>query len=229
MTERLWISVNGLIAAGKTTFIKRLHKELERVWDKKGAIVAETVVTDDEFGNEMLELFYRDPKRWAYLFQTICFQSRIQEFVDAWEKSDAQFFISDRDIIADYRVFWETQYKMKTVSRLEYEQYIKLWTMSAQRMLPKPCPDLVVYLKVSVDECQRRKQSRNRTGEEYVTKEYQQLLLERHEETFNDGSNYVKLPDGQRAKCIVIETDENFKDDDEVFLRIVDQIIKQIQ
>ena len=125
--KAVWFSVNGLIAAGKTTFIASVFPHLERMMGCNGAIVSEAVVKDSDakgIPDQMLKLFYSDPKRWAYLFQTRCFKTRINEFVRVYEenKHHVGFFISDRDILADRNVFWETQYRLGNCNEIEYKE-----------------------------------------------------------------------------------------------------------
>lgn len=70
------ICIEGNIAAGKSTFLNVLGKELDFV------VVPEPVerwqnVTDckGKNGGNVLDIYYKDPKRWGFTFQTFALQS----------------------------------------------------------------------------------------------------------------------------------------------------------
>ena len=90
--------MSHLIAAGKTTFLESLRKfypeavlisepinkwqnipaEKEVMETSITTIVTSsfpiqdgTIITDPQQGSNLLDLFYKDPKRWAYTFQVI--------------------------------------------------------------------------------------------------------------------------------------------------------------
>jgi hypothetical protein len=78
-TRRLRIALEGNIAAGKSTLLRLLEDELDYIavpeplskWQGVGANGTANC------GGNLLELFYKDPKRWGYTFQTYAFLSRM--------------------------------------------------------------------------------------------------------------------------------------------------------
>jgi len=99
------IGIEGNIAAGKSTFLRILAKELDfyvvqepvSKWqqveseneqdkleaanqneDCKDLEEGEDAPQEQESGGNLLELFYNDPKRWTYTFQSYAFLSRMR-------------------------------------------------------------------------------------------------------------------------------------------------------
>lgn len=94
------IGIEGNIAAGKSTFLRILAKELNfyvvqepvSKWQKVESEVDATSLatensdckdleedeTETESGGNLLDLFYNDPKRWTYTFQSYAFLSRMR-------------------------------------------------------------------------------------------------------------------------------------------------------
>jgi deoxyadenosine/deoxycytidine kinase len=88
-----------------------------------------------------------------------------------------------------------------------------------QQLLPMRRPTLFIYLKTSVDTCMKRMAERNRDAESGVPREYQAKLIAEHERVFCNG-NTVLLPDGSRVPCIVVDGEQNYRDDEAVAKRI---------
>ena len=78
MAEHVTIALEGNIGAGKTTLLALLKAHGMRCVDEpvlkwQGA----------EGGENLLSMFYREPKRWAFTFQTFAFLSRTQAALKA--------------------------------------------------------------------------------------------------------------------------------------------------
>lgn len=70
------LSLEGSIGSGKSTFLQILKEKLGDDLE----IFAEPVEewkNVGEGGDNLLNLFYEDPKRWAYTFQSYAFVSRL--------------------------------------------------------------------------------------------------------------------------------------------------------
>lgn len=79
----LRLAIEGNIAAGKSTFLQILAKELNFLvvpeplskWQSVNADT-ESFSFSQKSGGNLLEMFYSDAKRWAYTFQSYAFLSR---------------------------------------------------------------------------------------------------------------------------------------------------------
>ena len=91
--EPLRIAIEGNIAAGKSTFIKILEKIAENDknchWYVQPEPLAKWTSEKNKNGN-LLENFYKNPKRWAYTFEAYTFISRMKQALDA-----------DRSVVAE--------------------------------------------------------------------------------------------------------------------------------
>lgn len=211
------ISIEGLIGSGKSTLINEC---LVPCLTNKGYRV--TVIKEPvDLWGEILPLFYTDPSRWAYTFQSIAFLDRINEARDMWgkHKEITDIFITERSIVSD-KLFVETLYKLGSITDMEYHYYYKwckLWT----ELLPFK-PDLFVYLCPSIDTIMGRVKIRARKGEEGVSKDYQLLL--RHEHDLMFGSDTTT----DNIKVLQLNIDSNFKDDITIQDNITNLIIQNI-
>lgn len=170
------IAVEGLVGCGKTTIINECLEPLLIERGYKVKIVVEPV----HLWTEILPLFYNDPKRWAYHFQTTTFITRVQESVKMWDefKDTTDIFITERSILSD-TFFVETLHKQGNFTDLEYKDYYNWWSLWEKIMPIKP--DLYLYLTPSIEETMKRVKIRARPGEEGVSEDYQILLKEQHD------------------------------------------------
>jgi deoxyadenosine/deoxycytidine kinase len=82
------ISIEGNIGSGKSTLLKRL-REAEPSWTFVDEPVDSWLTIRNEKGESLLEVFYKDIKRWAYTFQNAAVLSRgqmIQAAIEEWKE-----------------------------------------------------------------------------------------------------------------------------------------------
>jgi deoxyadenosine/deoxycytidine kinase len=216
------VVVDGIISAGKTTYINMLLKNLiNRGY--RVTIVKEPVDEWTKPGKNgepsLLARFYSDPKRWAYHFQTMAFHDRVQENIRCYEKhgNDSDIFILERSMLTD-NLFMEMLYENKTVDELEYTNYQKWWSLW-RKVMPYE-PNLIIYLKPSIDECMSRLRERNRCGEKGVSLEYQELLQKKHNDFF--ANKFINIENKHYIPCVTLQTDKNFRDDSSVQEELTD-------
>ena len=218
------IVVDAVIAAGKTTYINMLATQLaKRGW--RVTIVKEPV---DEWNRKgpngepsFFELYNADKKRWSYHFQTKAFLDRVEENRIAFQKygTTSQIFILERFCSTD-RIFMKSLYEKGYVTDMELAHY-KQWADRWQLVMPYS-PDLFIYLDTPIDACMNRIPERNRSGEEGITKAYQETLKRHHDAFFAGDSVKISEGDDTAVPCIKIRTVENYRDDEEVQKRFTD-------
>lgn len=203
----LVILVEGLIAAGKSTFI---YKCLIPFLETKGLrvkVIKEPVDKWVECG--ILQRFYSDTTRWGYTFQAKAFHDRIMEAIRVYEEEPkADVYIAERSPYSDH-IFMDVAHKDGKVDDLEYKMYREWWELW-HRLLPY-APDLVVYLQTTPEVCMERLHARNRDGESKIPVEYQLKLLQGHEEVFG-GANVELGP--YDVPCMHLNGDSNFEKDE---------------
>lgn len=217
--KTVWVSIEGIIGAGKTTLIKNILPHLEEKYGENEILVVDEPVKQwIESGH--LEKCTTEP----YVAQTFFFHTRVERFIELLSQRDdsnLSVIISERSMISDRYVFWDTTCLNGGVTELAQKTYPALWN-TWSRLLKGNTPDLYIYLELDVETSQARMRSRNRSAEqEVVSKEYQKQLLDAHERVFfsKDG----------KYNAVRISSAQNFKDDTSVAKDISDRIIRLIE
>lgn len=159
MRPNLW--VEGLIAAGKSSLTAKLEKAL-------GYRTFPEPVAD----HGLLELFYSEPKRWAFALQIEMLRRRWDIHRLAMMECRAGTYpgtILDRGLPGD-RVFAWMHHQSGNLHNLEWQTYEALY--SEFMSVPHMQPTALVYLDVSPHTALRRIRKRARPSEEKITLDY---------------------------------------------------------
>ena len=172
------VSVEGNIGAGKSTV-------LEALASRGFAVVQEPVEAWTNCnGVNLLGAFYKDPKRYAYVFQSVAFLSRLS----ALERVEAERTVfAERSPVSDY-CFARNCYETGLLDECEWAAYRYWWTR------PVRMPDVIVYLRVAPEVCHARTQKRQRPEEASVALEYLQQIHEQHERWLMQNDGPCALP-----------------------------------
>ena len=188
------ISIDGNIGSGKTTFMKILEEKFkDKYYFAKEPVDVWNTIKDDETDENILEKFYKDPKRWGYTFQNLAFITRKQE-MDKALASGKRIIFTERSIYTDYNIFCKSLYKSGNISDLEYKCY-KLWFDYFKY------PDIYhIYINTNVNNCIDRINSRNRKGEHNIPEEYLKNLDHFHNDWLMNNSNVLVFNGNQDFK-----------------------------
>lgn len=192
------IWVEGLIASGKTTFAREVAKRL-------GFKLLEEPVD----GNELLEAFYKEPKRYAFALQLHMMRHRYamkQEASFGAARGVEKGYILDRCMPGD-RVFAKLHWKKGNISDLEFKLYEDWYDLMARSFLP---PTALIYLNCQPETAFARMKERNRGCEATLPLEYLQDLKAGYEELLSDIERGL-VPWYHSVKCHSIIYDGNFK------------------
>jgi deoxyadenosine/deoxycytidine kinase len=189
MVEPILISIDGNIGAGKSTFLKHL-KTQNPSWH----FIDEPVDTWTKFKNEndesLLEVFYKDRKRWSYSFQNCALLTRVRSItksIKEWqaecklnpEKAKHNIFITERSVETDYNVFAKMLHDDGSLDKMEwdlYRQWYRFLVQSNQIELAG-----IIYVNCSPKKCLERIGVRSREGESVIPIEYLSNLHNYHE------------------------------------------------
>ena len=177
MKNKLFIAVAGNIGVGKTTFSEKMSQE----FDLK--VHYESV--DD---NPYLSDFYSNMHRWSFNLQIYFLQHRFQSHINI-SKSNIGI-IQDRTIYEDVSIFAYNLYKMKIMSKRDWDTYQNLFNNMVQ-FLRKP--DIIIYLKASTDTLINRIKNRNRDFEKDIDEVYLHRLNIYYKEWFSKIENFNVL------------------------------------
>ena len=104
--NKLIISIEGNIGSGKSTFISFLKKNFDDICFVDEP-VQEWLNIVDENNNNLIQNFYKDKKKYGYLFQNFAYITRIKKLNDAIKNSKKQIIITERSIESDKYLFAE--------------------------------------------------------------------------------------------------------------------------
>ena len=185
--------LEGNIGAGKSTFLALVKKYMKDVqimfeptdkWQKIGD------------GGNLLDLFYKDTKRWAYTFQSYAFISRVQSQLEQMASSNSINFIMERSVYCDRYCFAKNCFESGLMSALEWQIYKEWFSWLVEGYMQKPAG--FIYLQVSPDICFDRLKKRNRSEEAGIPLDYLKDLHGKHENWLvekKDIEDYItKLP-----------------------------------
>ena len=205
---RKWIAVEGLIGAGKSTYLNIMLPLLrERYGNDAIAFVPEPV--DEWIKHGSLEKATTDP----YTAQTHFFYTRVNAFNKALSKyPKARIIISERSLETDCNIFWKVTCDNGIPTDLQKRTYPLLWKMW-RKLIPQDRVDVHLNMRVSPAICQDRMKKRGRPEEEVVVSiDYQKQLLAAHESVYSTSATstaricHIDLPEGYHQDKKAINT-----------------------
>ena len=163
--KKLFVAVAGNIGSGKSTLTKLLSRHFN--WEPYFESV------DD---NPYLSDFYADMKRWSFQLQVYFLSKRFlnQKQIVESERS----IIQDRTIYEDAEIFARNLYEIGQMDERDYRNYRELFKVMTNYLR---APDLLIYLRASVDTLLRQISMRGRDFEKGITREYLEQLNRHYE------------------------------------------------
>jgi len=184
--ERTMILFEGNIAAGKSTVGRRLHES-----GLFGFIEEPVDTWQKEFASNLLEMFYKDPERWAFTFQLAAFTTRAKTWTEVLAKIDHSTVILERSIYCDRYVFAKNCYQSGLMSETEWQIYCRMWDWLQRNWCTNP--DKIIYLRASSELCHRRINDRKRSEEKAIPIEYLRDLEVLHDEWLADNPLVTRI------------------------------------
>ncbi len=160
-----FVAVAGNIGVGKSTLVSMLCKKLG--WQPFFEPVAE---------NPYLADFYHDMTAWSFHSQVFFLTHRLRSHFDLAQHPSS--VIQDRSVYEDAEIFAQNLFMQKRMQERDYQTYRELYE-TMLRFLPPP--DLVIYLRASVNTLSDRISRRGREYERTITPEYLQGLNDLYE------------------------------------------------
>jgi deoxyadenosine/deoxycytidine kinase len=165
MKKGYLIGIAGNIGVGKTTVTQKLADSMG--WDPYFESVIDNPYLDD---------FYRDMNRWSFNLQIYFLSHRFRSQKEIIEAS--RNAIQDRTIYEDVEIFARSLYEQGYMNERDYSCYRELF----YNMIPYiPTPNVIIYLKASVDTLMNRIQHRGRDFERTIDRGYIEYLNKAYE------------------------------------------------
>jgi deoxyadenosine/deoxycytidine kinase len=159
------VVVAGNIGVGKSTLVRLLCQRLG--WDPFYEPFSE---------NPYLEDFYGDMQRWGFHSQVFFLTQRARIHQQLF--SHPTSVVQDRCLYEDAEVFACNLYKQGFFDPRDYKTYTELYAVLAAFLPP---PDLIVYLRASLETLQSRIAQRGREYEQEISSDYLARLQELYE------------------------------------------------
>jgi len=155
-----FVAVAGNIGVGKSTLVSMLCNRLG--WQPFYEPVGE---------NPYLADFYRDMRIWSFHSQIFFLTRRLRSHRELLDHPTSA--IQDRCVYEDAEVFAQNLFLQGLMDERDYSSYRELYRVLSEFLPP---PDLVVYLRASVQTLQQRITHRGRDYERTITAEYLEQL-----------------------------------------------------
>lgn len=176
-----YIVVEGVIGAGKTTVASRLA----------GSVSGSRLVLERFEDNPFLELFYRDRERYAFQVQMFFLLGRYRQQVEL-----AQYDLFTEAIVSDYAFEKDEIFARLILNDSEFALYRQV-AEALNATVPRP--DVIVFLRRSVDRLMDNIEKRARPYERGMSREYIEQLHDAYARFF---STYTAAP------VLVVDADE---------------------
>lgn len=216
-SERKMFVLEGNGGAGKSTLLRILGESLSV------DIILEPVEkwrSVEDSGN-LLELFFKDPRRWATTFQSYVLVSRLQTIL-AHQKAHATEMpqILERSVYCDCYCFAKNCYESGYMTEIEWQVYREWFSLLIENYTQKPSG--FIYLRTSPAVCFERVKRRARPEEDGFSLEFLTTLHRRHEDWLMHKRD---IPEFLRdVPVLVVDGDEEFECDEGRRVAIIEQI-----
>ncbi len=181
------VSIEGNIGSGKSTLLEELKNDYIVVLEN----VSEWTQLQDENNLNLIQIYYKEPTRYSFMFQAYVLISRLNHIMKAIESNPGKVIISERCHLTDYHVFVEQLAELKDLSPIEKAVYDNMHQLISS-LVKVPLVG-VIYNRTSVDVCKARIDKRSRPGEEAISRDYLQALHDKHETYLEAQKDIEKL------------------------------------
>lgn len=197
------IGIAGNIGAGKTTLTRMLAEHYN--WTPKYESVT---------FNPYLKDYYDDIPRWSYNLETYFLAQRFRDLVEI-NKSDG-VIIQDRTLMEGVNIFVANNRLMGNLSDRDFDTYMQLYDLMMGMVRE---PDLLIYLRSSIEGIVRKIQKRARDYEQGMSVEYLGNLNRLYEEWIADYS----------GRLIIFDADNlDYENNPEDFALITDRLDSEL-
>jgi deoxyadenosine/deoxycytidine kinase len=199
------IYVEGNIGVGKSTTVEILKNNID-----DSDIIYEPVQMWKDVG--ILQKFYEDPEKYAYIFQNFSLISRMKKTEEKLKSSNAKYIFHDRSLDTDKHVFEKMLYDSKKISEMEHKMY-NLWCDFYYEYIRPNTNNGIIYLRCSPETAYKRIQKRGRQEEMNISIEYLRELHRYHEEWLINNNN-----------VLIIDCDRDLENDKEYQQQVINDI-----
>lgn len=178
-------SIEGNVGAGKTTLLSHIEKMIinpNKIILMREPVDIWTSIVDAN-GVNLLQNFYKDPKKFAFSFQIFAFSTRLTLLKNTLKNHpECEIIICERSLYADGNIFAKMLYDDAMMDETQYQIYTQMYDDAIHDY---PLSG-VIYLTIPPSLCAKRIVKRNRAGEENIELETLEKLHAYHEKWLNE-------------------------------------------
>ena len=177
--------IEANIGSGKSSLLNELQN---LKFDRHHILIQEQVsewsTLKDENNTDILSLFYKDKKKYGYIFQSYVLFSRLSHLIKTIKENPNSIIIAERSHLTDLKIFAKSLYESKDISEIEWIVYNK-WHNELKKIFNIKING-IIYLKTDPKVCMDRINKRSRKAENGIPLEYLELLDKKHNEWLID-------------------------------------------
>lgn len=222
------VSIEGNIAAGKSTFVQLLEKACDE-WEVVPEPIArwcnvqttenecEELSTSQKSGGNLLQMLYDKPGRWAYTFQTYACLSRVRAQLKPVSaklceaERPVQFF--ERSVYSDRYIFASSLFESGDINETEWAIYQDWHAWLLEQFESRIELDGMIYLRATPEKCKERLHLRGREEEQGIEMDYLEKLHYKHETWLYQRTMKVDFEYLKDIPILVLDVNEDFKND----------------
>ncbi len=189
-----FITIEGNIGVGKTTFSKMLAEEL-----------GYRIVLEEFADNPFLPKFYNHPERYAFSLELFFMAERYRQLGDLREQD-----LFSKGIVSDY---FFVKSKLFAENNLSDDELLLFNRLSDIALKNLPKPDLIIYLHSDVKRLQENIKKRGRSYEQNISNDY---LSDIQNKYFDFFKKHIEFP------VLFVDVSEvDFVNQKDIFQRLV--------
>lgn len=154
-----FIAVEGPIGVGKSSLAKEISNHYQYT------LLNEIVEENPFLGN-----FYKDIDEWSFQTEMFFLCNRYKQLEDIEKHHLAKL----QPVVSDYHIFKNQIFAERTLQKSQYDKYKKIYYILTENM---PEPNLIIYLRASLDTLLERISLRGREIEKNIDPAYLFQLL----------------------------------------------------
>ncbi len=158
MDNTPFIAVEGPIGVGKTSLAKAIS-------DRYNYHLLKEIVEENPF----LGKFYDDIEEWSFQTEMFFLCNRFKQLEDI----DRLYLQHTLPVVSDYHIFKNRIFAMRTLKDVHFQKYMQIFEILTKDM---PSPNMVIYLKASLETLLKRISLRGRDIEKNIDPDYLKQL-----------------------------------------------------